>query len=377
MHSKTHTHAFLALCLAILATALLASCHSSVVEEEPQYTLSGLLPDNFERVVDGDTTALYTLTNASGMEVCITNYGAHIVSLMVPGRDDAMRDVVLGVDSVAAYFPAAAAELGAIMGRYGGLLTHRPSAKSVEWMHRVYRVTAHTPSSLTLAIEADSTADGMPGTVGAQVDYTLSDDNQLDIVVTAIADATTPVDIAPRLFFNLDGVSEGGKIGSIDNHRLAMKTNQYLVRDSLRNYPGDMLMSIWTTYDFSKERRLGPILRSDFHQIKRMDGIECYFVHPGYGASVADLLTLYSPDSGIELAVASSFPGVDLYTANRFDGSLVGKQGVRYTRRCALAVMPHYYPDAPNMPGWGLDATIGPGRVFRQKTSLRFSVRPD
>lgn len=359
--------------IALLAL-LISGCISGASESEPEYTQSGLLPENFHRVIDGDTTALYTLTNSDGMEVCITNYGAHIVSIMVPGRDDVMRDVVLGMDSIGAYQNSGGGEIGAVMGRYGGLMRHRPSAKSNEWMHRVYKVAKATGNELTLNLIADSASDGMPGNAAVQLDYRLTDENTLELIITAISDAVTPIDIAQRLYFNLDGTT-GEKMTDIGSHLLTMKTDQYLVRDSLRDYPGDMLMTIWTPFGFQKERKLSRTLNADFHQVKRMDGIDGYFVMSGYGEELAEMLTLYSPESGIELTVSTSFPGTDIYTANRFDGTLHGKNNMSYGRRCAIAITPHYYPYANDMPGWGMDATLSPGQVMSEKVTYRFSIR--
>ncbi len=178
------------------AVSLLGSC-AQKQDAEVKQPLSGLDPANFESVYQGDSTALYTLTNAAGMEVCVTNFGGRIVSIMAPDRDGNLRDVVLGFDSVAAYFPENnQSDFGAAIGRYANRIKDgKIELDGVEyqlprnnyghclhggtdmgtrgWQYRVYNATQPNDSTVVLSIEDADGNNGFPGTVNATVNYTL------------------------------------------------------------------------------------------------------------------------------------------------------------------------------------------------------------
>ncbi len=197
----------------VLATAQCTSDNGSAL------TKSGLNPEKFKAVFNGDSTALYTLTNAGGAEVCITNFGGRIVSVMMPDKDGAFKDVVLGFDSVQAYFPENnLSDFGAAIGRYanrinqgkitidsvtyqlpqnnfGHCLHGGGEMGSFGWQYRVYKVEAQSDSSLTLAIDSPDGDNGFPGNVHATVTYTLTADNTIDIAYKATTDKPTVINL--------------------------------------------------------------------------------------------------------------------------------------------------------------------------------------
>ena len=184
---------------AAAAILVLSACGRS--NNTPQLTESGLDPAKFLAEVDGKPTGLYTLKNASGMEVCITNYGGRIVSIMVPDREGAMRDVVLGFDSVQAYFPENnLSDFGAAIGRYANRIGHGIIVVDGDtiklptnnfghtlhggpqgWQYKVYGVKEATDSTLTLTMASPDGDNGFPGNVNAEVTYRLTHDNSIDI----------------------------------------------------------------------------------------------------------------------------------------------------------------------------------------------------
>ena len=153
-------------------------------DAEPQLTKSGLDPEKFVAERDGKPTALYTLTNQNGMEVCVTNFGGRIVSVMAPDRDGNFVDVVLGFDSVAAYFPENnSSDFGAAIGRYANRINqgrivldgdtiqlpqnnfgHCLHGGPTGWQYQVYDVTESTDSTLTLVMKSPDGDNNFPAT---------------------------------------------------------------------------------------------------------------------------------------------------------------------------------------------------------------------
>ena len=126
------------------AVALLAGCNQ---KKEPVLTASGINPDDFVASYNEAPTALYTLTNAKGMEVCITNFGGRIVSILVPDKDGNMKDVVLGFDKVADYFPENnQTDFGASIGRYANRINQARSPWTA-WSTNSRRTTSATAST--------------------------------------------------------------------------------------------------------------------------------------------------------------------------------------------------------------------------------------
>ena len=187
--------------------ALMTACESSGKLSEK--TQSGLLTEKFDSVINGKKTALYILKNSSGMEVCITNYGGRVVSVIVPDKKGRPTDVVLGYDNVAQYadIKNSPSDYGSTVGRYAnrinqGRLTisgktyqlprnnfgHCLHGGTEGWMYKVYDANQINGSTLVLTIDSPDGDNGFPGNVKAKATYTLTSDNALDIVFEAVTD---------------------------------------------------------------------------------------------------------------------------------------------------------------------------------------------
>ena len=200
--------------------AVLAGCTTQ--EKEPVLTLSGLNPANFETTIDGTKqTKLYTLKNHKGMEVCITNFGGRIVSLMVPDKNGTMTDVVLGFDSIADYqnIPS---DFGASIGRYANRINqgkmkiegtlyqlpinnfgHCLHGGPTGWQYQVYEANQTNDSTLVLTMNSADGDNNFPGNVTAHVTYSLTADNAVDIKYDATTDKTTVINMTNHSYFNL------------------------------------------------------------------------------------------------------------------------------------------------------------------------------
>ena len=199
---------------AMMTTALVfAGCTSAPTAKT---TLSGLDPVKFDSTIDGQKTALYTLKNANGMEVCITNFGGRIVSVMVPDKNGDMKDVVLGFDNVYNYADAehTPSDFGAAIGRYANRIDQGKftlEGKEIQlpqndgknclhggpkgWQYAVYSAKQVDDKTLELTLNSPDGDMNFPGNVTAKVTYKLTDDNAIDINYEATSDAPTVINM--------------------------------------------------------------------------------------------------------------------------------------------------------------------------------------
>ena len=204
------------------AIILLSGCASQ--EKKTELTLSGLDPAKFETIIDGNKkTGLYRLTNNNGMEVCVTNFGGRIVSIMVPDKNGKMTDVVLGFDNINDYqnIPS---DFGASIGRYANRINkgrinidgqeiqlptnnfgHCLHGGPTGWQYQVYEANQTNDSTIVLTMKSADGDNNFPGNVTANVTYTLTSDNAIDIKYDATTDKTTVINMTNHSYFNLSG----------------------------------------------------------------------------------------------------------------------------------------------------------------------------
>jgi aldose 1-epimerase len=368
-----------------LAAAMLHSCGN---EPTTKLTLSGLDPARFQAEVEGSPVALYTLTNPSGMEVCITNFGGRVVSVMVPDRDGAMRDVVLGFDNIDDYVNVTN-NFGAAIGRYGnriggGLLTidgetrqlpqnngrHTLHGGARGWHTRVFDVTGTTGNSLELTYVSPDGDENFPGTVTAKVLYTLTDDNALDIKYSATTDKKTVVNLTNHSYFNLSG--DPSKAAT--DHIMWLGADNYTPVDNTLITTGEIAPVAGTPMDFTTPKAISrDIDNYDFEQLKNGTGYDHNWVLNAAGDIKQVSARLTSPASGIVMEMYTNEPGVQVYTGNFLDGSAIGKGGIAYPFRASVCLETQKYPDSPNKPEWP-SALLEPGQTYNSECIYKFSV---
>lgn len=375
-----------------LAALSLASCGSG--KETQQFTKSGLDPKNFEAVFNGDSTRLVTLTNASGMEVCITNFGGRIVSISVPDKDGVFQDVVLGFDSVQSYFPANnKTDFGAAIGRYanrinqgkfvldgdtiqlprnnfGHCLHGGTEMGTLGWQYRVYKVEEYNDSSLTISIDSPDGDNQFPGNVKAFVTYTLRGDNSLRIDYKATTDKPTIINMTNHSYFNLSGDPEL----SVLDENVWINASNYTPVDSTFMTTGEITGVKDTPFDFTLEKLLGKDITSDFVQIKYGNGYDHNFVLDTDGDLSKPAARVSDPRSGIVLEVFTNEPGIQFYTGNFLDGTVKGKKAKIYNQRHGLCLETQKYPDTPNKPQWP-SCVLRPGEEYNSTCIFKFSTK--
>ena len=371
---------------AVSAAALLfgaAACGDAV-----RTTRSGLDPERFRTEIGGKPVALYTLTNDAGTEVCITNFGGRVVSILVPDRDGAMRDVVLGFDNIDDY-RTIPSDFGAAIGRYANRIGqgrfeldgtayqlprnnygHCLHGGPDGWQYRVYDVAEATPSSLTLVLLSPDGDAGFPGSVTARVKYTLTGDNALQIDYEAETDAPTIVNMTNHTYFCLSGDPAAGSLDDV----LQIAASHYTPVDSTFMTTGEIVPVEGTPMDFRTPKRVGEEIDDfAFEQLRNGRGYGHNWVLDTAGDATRRVARLYSPASGIGVEVYTNEPGIQVYAGNFLDGTVKGKGGVAYPARASVCLETQHYPDTPNKPQWP-SAVLRPGERYTSHCTFRFTA---
>jgi len=358
------------------------------VSEKGSTTLSGLSVSNFTQSVKGKDGKFFVLKNKNGMEVCISNMGARIVSIVVPDKTGAMKDVVLGFDSVADY-ATIPNNFGATIGRYAnrianGLITldsvtyqlpknnfgHCLHGGPTGWSEYVFDSVSYVDNTVVLSIVSPDGDANFPGTVNAQVAFSLTDDNAIDIKYSATTDKKTVINMTNHSYFNLSG---DPSLTAIDNI-LYLNAKDYTPVDSTFMTTGEIVPVAGTPMDFTTPKVISQdIDKTDFIQLKYGRGYDHNWVLNTNGSDKEVAARLTSPVSGITLEVYTDEPGIQMYTGNFLDGTVTGKKGIVYNLRSAVCLETQKFPDTPNKPQWP-SAVLEPGKEYTSHTIYKFSV---
>ena len=272
--------------LAGFAALMLAACNNKPASE---LTLSGLDPVKFQTEVNNAQTALYTLKNKAGMEVCITNFGGRIVSVMVPDKNGKMQDVVLGFDSIADYINVPS-DFGASIGRYANRINqgrfvldgdtiqlpqnnfgHCLHGGPKGWQYQVYEANLIDPTTLELTLISPDGDANFPGNVTAKVTYQLTDDNAIDIKYSATTDKKTIINMTNHSYFNLAGDPSKTSTDNI----MYVNADYYTPVDSTFMTTGEIAPVKDTPMDFTTPKAVGKDINNyDFVQLKNGNGYD-------------------------------------------------------------------------------------------------------
>lgn len=376
------------ICLSVVV-AIVGCTDGRKQNPEEATTLSGLKRSHFQSVVDGDSTDLFVLKNANGMEVAITNYGGRIVSVMTPDKNGVMRDVVLGFDSIGGY-TAVDNNLGATIGRYGNRIAHgKIRVDGVEYqlpqnnyghcLHggpegfdkKVFKAAQPDSQSVVLTYLSKDGEAGFPGNLNVKVTMSPTNDNAIDIRYEADTDKETVVNLTNHSYFNLSG--DPGN--TILDHLLTVYADEYTPVDDTFMTTGKIDKVEGTPMDFRTPAPIGQRIEDTaFVQLKYGKGYDHNWVLNARGDISQVAATVYSPETGILLDVYTSEPGLQVYAGNFLDGTMAGKKGIAYNRRTAVCLESQKYPDSPNKPDWP-SPYLKPGEKYTSRCIYKFSVR--
>lgn len=368
-----------------IAAFMMASCGNQPTQE---LTLSGLNPTDFQTEVNNQPVALYTLKNKSGMEVCLTNFGARIVSIMVPDKNGDMKDVVLAFDSMEGFLNNES-DFGAAIGRYAnrikdGKITingeeiqlpqnnfgHCLHGGPEGWQYKPYSAKQISDNVIEMTIFSPNGDMNFPGNLTAKVTYILTEENAIDIKYEATTDATTVINMTNHSYFNLSGDASQPVTKDI----LYINADQFTPVDDTFMTTGEILPVAGTPMDFTTPRPVGSEIDNyDYDQLKNGNGYDHNWVL-NTGGDIRKLAAkVTSPASGISLEVYTNEPGIQVYTGNFLDGTAVGKKGISYKMRTGICLEVQHYPDSPNKPEWP-SVVLEPGQTYNSRCIYKFSV---
>ena len=338
---------------------------------------------------DGTDVDIYTLTNINGLEVSIITYGGAITSLKIPDRDGNLGDIVLGYETLDDYVRNPR-YFGALIGRHANRIGmgkfwlndmdyQLPQNNGVNHLHggfkgfdkRVWSAredeSVYGPR-LHLSYLSQDGEEHYPGNLNAGVTYCLFNTNQLSIQYFARTDKDTIVNLTNHTYFNLKGE------GTILDHELQLYAYSFTPVSKDLIPTGEIKRVAGTPMDFTKGKRIGSQIHEEYEQLSFTGGYDHNFVLHDRTRSVQMVGSLYEPTSGRMVEIHTTQPGIQFYSGNFLDGSLVGKNGVTYHKYAGLCLEPQHFPDAPNHPNFP-STVLRVGQDYSQGTVFRFSAK--
>jgi aldose 1-epimerase len=367
--------------LSLLATA----CGNQSASEEE--TITGTRPAITikEYGHTGDSAIReYTVSNTSGMQVRIINYGGIITSLLVPDKNGKPANVVLGYDSLAGYLQNNNPYFGALIGRYG----NRIAKARFELNGNTYTLAANNnantlhggvkgfdkviwqakplgDSSLQLTYLSKDGEEGYPGNLQVKVVYTLTTDNRLVIQYSATTDKATPVNLTQHSYFNLSG----GADSTILDHELQIKAALFTAVYPQLIPTGKLDSVSHGPMDFQQSKKIS----RDIAQVA--GGYDHNWVLSRSGNDLEKIATLYHAASGRAMDVLTTEPGLQFYAGNFLDGTLAyTSSGRKYVKHAGLCLETQHYPDSPNQPSFP-STILQPGKTYQQTTVYSFYTK--
>ena len=338
--------------------------------------------------MDSAKASVYRLQNDNGMEVLVSAYGGIIQRLTAPDRHGRYEDIVLGFDTMDEYF-GKHPYFGAIVGRYAnrignsrfdidGATYDLTPGKGGHHLHGgskgfdkvLWRVPLSEVSSRSLLLShvSEDGDEGYPGELLVQVDYALSERDELSISYLATTDKTTIVNLSNHSYFNL-GMSDDG---DILDHVVELNADYFTPVNSEMIPNGELRKVTGTPMDLRQPTRIGDRIDLVDEQLEYGGGFDHNWVLNRESGGLQFAARVTEPHSGRVLEVSTTEPGLQFYSGNRLDGSIVGKAGRTYRGRSGFCIETQHFPDSPNQPAFP-STVLEPGETYLSNTVYKFS----
>ena len=331
----------------------------------------------------GEDVGLVRLGNGT-LKVALTNYGARMLAIEAPDRDGTVDHVLLGFDRLDQVLKAGS--FGAVLGRYanriaGGRFTldgqeHQLSVNDppntlhggkAAFSKKFWTLAERSEVSASWTLESPDGDQGFPGALSARATYTLEGDT-LRLVLEATVDKPCPVNLSAHPYFNL----AGRHALDCNDHEVVVFAERFLPTDATQIPTGEFAPVAGTPFDFRRPVRIGDRIRDDDLQMMPARGFDHCFVLDGPAGTMRRAARVTHPGSGRVLEVETDLSGLQVYTGNSLDGSLIGHGGT-YRQTAGLALEAQRFPDAPNQPTFP-STVLPPGETFRAAILYRFGV---
>ena len=367
----------------ITALAMSLFVHQPSFAMEITEGLYGTMPD-------GKQVKIYTLTNKNGLKAQVTEYGAILVSMETPDKSGKSAELTHGYDTLQGWLTNTS-YFGATVGRFGNrikdgkfsldgkdykLATNNEPAgipcalhgglkgfDKVVWTGKVIK-----GKGVEFSYVSKDGEEGYPGNLTVNVTYALSDNDELTWDAKATTDAPTVLNIVQHTYWNLSG----DHTTSINDHILMLNADGYLPTDAGLIPTGKIDPVAGTPMDFTQPTAIGQRLNDDFEALKLGGGYDhAWILKKGGDMHLA--ARVKDPKSGRVMEISTNKPAIQFYGGNFLDGKAVGKGGVAYTHRTALALETEGFPDAPNQPSFP-STVLRPGEEYAHSVVFKFSA---
>jgi aldose 1-epimerase len=372
-------HPFI-VCMAASASILIACSTCNAIPAATE----GVTSAPFGTCDQGPVT-IYTLINKNALQVRAMDFGATIAGVVTPDKNGKFDDIVLGFDNPQTYAKAKLTfgSAGRVINRIAGgnftldgvsynldknLPPNTIHGGKLGFARQLWKgnILSMTPPSVRFTRESPDGEQGFPGRLKASATFTLTDENRLIVHYEAVTDKPTVVNLASHTLFNLSGPGNGTILHDIAQ----INADAYTPADATGIPTGEIRPVDGTPLDFRKPMEIGARIKELTNTPQGYDFN--YTLNTGtQGEYTAEI---HDPVSGRELRVKTDQPGMQFYTGNLFDGTLIGKGGVPYTQYCAFSCETQHYPDSPNHPNFP-SVVLRPGETYSTTTEYSFSTR--
>lgn len=378
------------ICMLAILVALGPEFLASSPSEEPQSGAkesAHVMKAAFGKLPDGTSIESYTLYNSRGASAKVITYGATLTELFMPDRHGKMADVVLGFDNIEGYL-GQHPYFGGTIGRYANriakgkftldgkeyqlFLNNGPNSLhggQIGFNRRVWKAEElkdEDGAAIRFSYLSKDGEENYPGNLKVSVTYTLTNTDELKLQYSAETDKDTVLNLTNHSYFNLSGADAG----TILKYILYINADKYTPVDSTLIPTGKIESVVGTPLDFLKPTEIG----ARIGEIKDIGGYDHNYVLNGKAGTLRVAAKVTDPESGREMEVLTTQPGVQFYSAIGLNGSIKGKGGVAYEKYGAICLETQHFPDSPNHGNFP-STELKPGEHFHSETIYRFTAK--
>lgn len=337
-------------------------------------------------VMNGKDVHAFVITNKQGSKTQIIEKGATLDKIILENNYGKFIDILSGHDSLNGHINRSDYQ-GVVVGQYANRIKNgsfiidgtqynvTKNEKGITCLHgggeyssAHWKGVEKSDNSVEFTYISPDGKEGFPGNVKISVLYTFDDENNLTIEYTAVSDKKTVINLTNHAYFNLNGYDSG----DILEHTLQINADRFTAIDELSIPTGELPSVSGTPFDFTSPKKIGKDIEQDFLQLRNGMGYDHNFCIADYNGSLKTIAVATGDKSGITMNVKSTEPGVQLYTGNFLDGSVIGKGGLSITKRSAFCLETQVYPDSPNHPEWP-NCIYDAGEEYKSITVFSFS----
>ena len=330
----------------------------------------------------------YTLENSSGMKVKLSDFGANLMELWVPDKNEVLANIVLGYDSLGAlselncFFGAVVAPHANRIGKASFTLDGKTydlekndgnnnlHSGSIGLQKKIWKIQPdEAENCVTFSISTADGEFGFPGNRQFSIKYSLTEDHRLILDYSAVTDAVSPFNPTNHTYFNLSGIPGS----DILDHIITINAKSFTWADKESIPDGTLTDVKGTPMDFRDPHRIGERIEDDYEPLKWAGGYDHNWVLDHKHGELSKAATVFDPGSGRKMDVYTDLPGLQFYTGNYIPDGMKGINGASYPRRAGLCLETQYFPNALNVPAF-IQPLVYPDAPAKTRTIYAFSA---